>query len=317
MLYLPPWINLSSVPYQDPNTISERIPSPRGAFRGGPWICFNQKLICEGESLKGRVVVKNTRVREQPAIVIHPFDEKSSETFEMHIRIRDREDFVGVRGWEFKGLLKQGSYRLEVRLPLTRRDGSYETLARHEFIVLPKSEYAAIWSQLFGESWDEPLYWDRLAPTRLVELLKAIGIDFLLPDSLARLSSFAKTTDFLGRLVVALMAGETHFLPFKLRTETIGTARIPHLDLIKLVWLLNVLMPFWTDYAFSASDATLTYAVEGQRVFFRLNFEESSGTFLNDTANIGSPYIYDVVGQRHLPFVAAFEPYSLQLVVRA
>lgn len=128
---------------------------------------------------------------------------------------------------------------------LERRVGGRLMLGVYEFHVLEREDYLAHWTEMFGETWGEPVYWDSLGEGRAEELVAGLPVGGLL-DALPE--DFEINARSLGGLVgpvaLALAANEGVGLPcvaeFPFFWET---SRPPHIDLTKLFWLLNALAP--------------------------------------------------------------------------
>lgn len=128
-------------------------------------------------------------------------------------------------------------------------------LAKHSFEVFEPNVYSERLENLFGEVWDEPIYLDNLEPDQAEELLLGLPIDDLLSILPENTALDNRTICHLfGPIITAFMTSAMGPLPFQVDHRVdVDEQKLPHIDLIKLIWLLNVLAPVWADMMFFSS----------------------------------------------------------------
>jgi hypothetical protein len=242
----------------EPSIADSLIYSPACSWVArGPQVFFTSGLLCRGELFKAAV---QSEIRPMPVLrlqiigaggeVIQTIEESPDDPFP------PRPLFRGFR-LDTSELPRAGSYVARVSTvphdgedaerAESERDG-WSTLGEYEFHVLDRDDYLAHWLELFGETWGEPVYWDRLEgdrPEALEELLIGLPVGGLfeaLPEDFEL--NARNLGGLVGPLAFALAGDEGVGLPcYAEFLSTWETGRPPHIDLTKLFWLLNALAP--------------------------------------------------------------------------
>jgi hypothetical protein len=151
--------------------------------------------------------------------------------------------------------------------------------------VLAFDNYAAHFNELFGDAWDDPVYLDTQNIKELNDFFRGWHVDpiskpeleqfelgdpkraapvkrratYSLHDALSFQSAVLERVLSLNK---SAMRFET-LLPFRLDADINLTFYLPHIDLTKYFWLLNVLGSTWTDLFFFCRTLTLElYALD-------------------------------------------------------
>jgi hypothetical protein len=147
--------------------------------------------------------------------------------------------------------LHVGSYVAQVLVPGPEPRIS-RVGAKHSFQIWEPGVYTERLQQMMGEAWDEPVYLDHLEREGAEDLLLSLPTDeFLsfLPES----TPFNNRTlcHLLGPLATTFMQSAMGPLPFPVDYRVfVDEERLPHIDLLKTIWLLNAVAPAWADMMF-------------------------------------------------------------------
>src|ERR1700754_47702 len=181
--------------------------------------------------------------------------------------------------------LQIGSYVAQALVPAREREIS-RVGARHSFQVHEPDFYTARLQDMMGDTWDEPVYLDNLQQEESEDLLSCLPTDeFLsfLPES--TVLDNRTICHLLGPLVTTFMQYAMGPLPFSIDYRVwVDEARLPHIDLVKLIWLLNAIAPAWADMMFFSGACIVGSRVDDQSVFLGIEsnfpnvFEERFGT---------------------------------------
>lgn len=164
--------------------------------------------------------------------------------------------------------LRTGSYTAQVLL--AGRDREFSFLgAKHSFEVHEPDFYTQRLQQMMGETWDEPVYLDKLEPEETENLLLSLPTDEFL--SFLPESSVVDNTaicHLLGPLVTTFMQSVMGPLPFLVDYRVVvDQKRLPHIDLIKFIWLLNAVAPAWADMMFFSGACIVLTRVDDQSMY--------------------------------------------------
>jgi hypothetical protein len=236
-----------------------------------PRTYFNANILCRGEVLKsvvgvpgGLPVFESSEEGPRPLLpelrVFHAAEDLSETIAQRrHFQriTRDDQGLYGVTIRERWGammstqeLAETGSYVAQVYdLP----GGQGAALGERVVHVLEPWDYDAFWRRLFGEDWDDPIWWDSMEEAQGEELVRGLAGDALLEPPFHEISWDGRSIyRHFGAIVAACMVGDLGPLPFEVwprRTST-QPEMLPHVDLTKLMWLLRVLAPAWADACF-------------------------------------------------------------------
>jgi hypothetical protein len=229
---------------------------------------FNKDILCEGEPLK---VIATTR-RENPfystpVLRIYALDEDEERYVIAENKLVSGSQlfaFVQVVGTGAEELLKPGAYVAEVL------DSEDETRSRveHRFQVVERETYYNELRELFGDEWDEPIYWNQMKGPQAEVLMCGLPLENLLFSLPADFEWNADTIlPMIGPVAVSLMGDRWGRLPglfdFSLPSET---SERPHLDLTKVIWTLNVMGPALRDFIFGMSWIYVSVEVTSERL---------------------------------------------------
>lgn len=305
-----------------------------------PQAHFNKELLCAGEPLK--VLWRPTRFvwrdyQKVPFLRISSLNEEG----ELSETVLEKELVSGPWWWGLMQMvgtgpeepLREGAYLAEV-LPSERPfDEEVDSYEGHQFQILGRDEYWEQWSDLFGEEWDEPIFWDEITARRVAEgemveeseslqgqeLMRGLPIQGILSALPEEVIWDAETIlQLLGPTMSAFMTDEKGRIPFYTsfllnRTST----TIPHIDLTKVLWLLSVLGPACRDLGFGAYQSHIFVATDGETLDLRIRYDNPppydypKGLLLNteqlEVAD-ATPEIFRVVeatAGKHFPFKLA------------
>lgn len=247
-------------------------------FADEPSIYFNTDTLCHGEQLKVLLSVPKTwqELRnklyeelvhdEAIKLDIVSLEQEEPEVtvplrilYEDHTRRYDPDPLIATLNTGVERLLP-GSYVAQVA---SYAEQQREVLGEHRFHVLGVDQYDEFWRELFGETWDDPIYWDSMETDQAAELAQRLPMDAL-PEHLSEeiTKDGQSTYQFLGPIITACMISDLGHLPFKVTYPKISPIpSLPHVDLTKLMWLLRVLAPTWADAAFFSPELELGYEI--------------------------------------------------------
>lgn len=212
--------------------------------------------------------------------------------------------------------LRTGSYVAQVLVP--GRDRKISLVGtRHSFEVHEPDFYTERLQEMMGDDWDEPLYLDNLEREGMEDLLLSLPTDeFLscLPDS--TVLDNRTICYLLGPLVTTFMQSAMGPLPFPVDYRvSVDENRLPHIDLVKLIWLLNAIAPAWADMMFFSGacivwsrvgDQSMSLGIQGYPDLFQRRFEtqevELPPLLTTVTTNIRNEMNYDL--RLNLPYEA-------------
>jgi hypothetical protein len=242
------------------------------------FVCFNKPTLCEGEPFK--VVASSEKHYDHRKFVLQLYslnneaEDLLNETVLSTLGSDDRRKTYFQEVKTLSGNIRPGSYIARVFAPLADLpDESVEQylLAEHPFQVIPYEDYMAVLPQMFGDDWDEPVYLDseiehlnelfrswRLEPLHDYEISRRGDQNV---DSSSRGSKYGGWSSgpesyegsLLGRIEGLLRAsmsewGES-YPPFSMDVDRLA-GDLPHVDLTKLLWVVNVLASTLTDIMF-------------------------------------------------------------------
>lgn len=179
--------------------------------------------------------------------------------------------------------LRTGSYVAQVLVPGRGREIS-RVGVKHLFEVHETDFYTARLQEMMGEAWDEPVYLDNLERAATEDLLLSLPTDdffSFLPES--TVLDNRTICHLLGPLVTTFMHSAIGPLPFPVDYRvSVDENRLPHIDLIKLIWLLNAVAPAWADMMFFSGacivwsrvdDKGMSVGIQGYPDLFQRLFE--------------------------------------------
>jgi hypothetical protein len=163
--------------------------------------------------------------------------------------------------------------------------------AKHSFEVHEPHFYTARLQEMMGDAWDEPVYIDNLESEGTEDFLLSLPADeFLsfLPES--TVLDNRTLCHLLGPLVTIFMQYAMGPLPFPVDYRVwVDENRLPHIDLVKLIWLLNAIAPAWADMMFFSGacivwsrvdDQSMSLGIQGYPDLFQRHFEtQEQGEF--------------------------------------
>lgn len=132
-------------------------------------VYFNRDLLCEGEPLK--VIWReplHSRTDHKRDFLLRVFNlddegERANKVLEDRLVLDSWwPGFIQIVGTGKEELLKEGAYIAQV---FRTEGGSGEGGAiyqEHQFQVINRDEYWEQWRDLFGEEWDDPIFWDEM-----------------------------------------------------------------------------------------------------------------------------------------------------------
>lgn len=224
-------------------------------------VYFNKQNLSLGEQFKVLVYSPFTRHDDLDLIVSAVKDSKKIGTESTHEKVL-RKSLEHVKDpyqstiISTKDELQTGSYLAQVLPSWVDPEKEPDSIwAQHSFDVFEPDLYSERFENLFGEVWDKPIYLDKLEPEQAEEIL--IGLpndDFLsiLPES--TVLNNRTICHLVGPIITAFMTSAMGPLPFQVDYRAdVKTEDLPHIDLIKLIWLFNVLSPVWADMMFFSS----------------------------------------------------------------
>lgn len=179
--------------------------------------------------------------------------------------------------------LRRGPYVAQVLVPGRDREISLVG-TKHLFEVYEPDFYTERLQEMMGDVWDEPVYLDNLEREGTEDLLLSLPADeFLsfLPES--TVLDNRTICHLFGPLVTAFMQSAMGPLPFPVDYRVyVDDNRLPHIDLIKLIWLLNAVAPAWADMMFFSGacivwsrvdDQGMAVGIQGYPDLFQRRFE--------------------------------------------
>lgn len=181
-----------------------------------------------------------------------------------------------------------------------------EIIGVHRFYVATRDEYQQIWKYTFGEQWDKPIYWDQMERGQGEELLQGLRVDRLLEVLPNDFEWNARSIyQFLGHLITTFMSSGHGSLPFEVVCEPKQRLEeIPHVDLTKLIWLLNVIGPVLTDTFFLSARNRISVSTDSSGVYIDIyeerpaaNYKWSEITIRKEETDIDNsqPALFDVI----------------------
>ena len=272
-----------------------------------PRIYFNKDVLAQGERFK---ILAYTPVSVQQAdgdLFINI--SKLNQNGELTSRVFSGVDLKRISRTRCalavntgrQELLEEGPYIAQV---VSRRQE--ELWGEHRFYVAHLDEYRKIWKYTFGDEWDKPIYWDHMEKGQGEELLRGLSLKSLLsvlpkdfewgPRSISQ---------FLGHLVTAFMADGHRGLPFGVMCESKPSVeQLPHVDLTKLIWLLNATGPVLRDIFFLSGGNRISIRTSRSGVYIDISEEfpatkyqwaELSIGNKNDQSDETQPAFFDVI----------------------
>ena len=237
-----------------------------------PRLYINNGLFCKGELLK--ILVRVPEERKGLRIRIFPEQQELEKVKGFELMSDPPYSTRQFSIFDTSNTQSVGSYVVQLgpSKPGTNAEIT-EVLAEHRFHVLTPEQYKKYWRSLFGDVWDERIYWDTLKPPQGKDLIRGRVEDnlFAMLGREVELGGEALYR-FLGPITTICMASEMEYLPFSIDCVYAPLpARLPHIDLTKLMWLLNTLTSSWADMAFFANSTKLSIGVIENEL--RLSFE--------------------------------------------
>lgn len=179
--------------------------------------------------------------------------------------------------------LRSGPYVAQVLVP--GRDRTISLVGtKHSFEVYEPDFYTERLQEMMGDAWDEPVYLDNLEREETEDLLLSLPTDeFLsfLPESIVL--DNRTICHLLGPIVTTFMQSAMGPLPFPVDYRvSVDENRLPHIDLNKLIWVLNAIAPAWADMMFfsgacivwsSVDDQGMSVGIQGYPDLFQRHFE--------------------------------------------
>ena len=242
---------------------------------------FNKEVLCVGEFLK--IVISEWR-----PIVDYKISLKI-ETTDGHLLtppetlLLEEPDLLPGRVRRLIGIqtsqLEPGLYIIKVYVAPPKYEVAEEiaeeyAIAGHVFQLLALDQYDQCFQELFGEDWDDPMYSDSREWKQLNDFFASYNVSGITQDNVeyietkraaresgrergvASWSSDSWKYDsieglILSRIVEVIDAamGSAVRLPFSVY-HNVEVTGLPHVNLTKYVWLLNVLGSTWTDLFF-------------------------------------------------------------------
>ena len=242
---------------------------------------FNNDILCEGEPLK---VIATTKGRNPfySTLVLRIYildeDEERHEIAERKLVSGSQLfAFVQVVGTGAEEFLKPGAYIAEVLDP----EDAIRSRVEHRFQVVERDTYYNELRELFGDEWDEPIYWNQMNGQQAEELMRGLPLDHLLFSLPVDFEWNADTIlPMIGPVAVCLMADHWGRLPglidFSLPRET---SERPHLDLTKVIWTLNIMSASLRDFIFGMPWIHVSVAVNSERLEIDLSSQLKINVF--------------------------------------
>ncbi|HEY0321389.1 MAG TPA: hypothetical protein VGC66_10565 [Pyrinomonadaceae bacterium] len=272
-----------------------------------PKVYFNKDLLCEGEPLKviwreplySRIDLKQDFLLR----ISHLNDEgeTADKVLEGHLVLDSWwPGFIQIVGTGKEELLKEGAYIARVFPAEGDSDEGGAVYEEHQFQVINRDEYWEQWRDLFGEEWDEPIFWDEIDGIQRGEITsretskqgeeRALRRELLLGEELMRglpvqdilavlpedvVWDAETILQLLGPIMSAFMLDERGRLPFRTTFSlNQSSSHMPHIDLTKVIWLLSVIGPACRDLGFDAYHSHISIAMNGETLDLRIDFEE-------------------------------------------
>lgn len=261
-----------------------------------PEVHFNKGLFCEGESLKviWRSLRFSRRYPDEPLLLrVSSLDEEGEQvaTVLEGKLVPDHwwPRLIQIVGTGPEEPLGEGAYVAQI-LPAERssHEGN-DTYDEHQFQVVDRDEYWEQWRELFGEEWDDPIFWDEMMASREAENDQGEELEFAQGEELMRglpvqgiLSALPEEVvwnaetilQLLGPTMSAFMADERGRLPFYTTFSLDRSSRtIPHIDLTKVIWLFSVIGPACRDLGFTAYQSHISVASNGETLYLRISYD--------------------------------------------
>ncbi len=253
-------------------------------------IYFNSDLLSQGQYFKVLIITPDDNEQFLLRII------SEGETEYKMFKVSPLGSFMAgsyLHGFtlDTSEAIKPGAYSVQV-YSFGTGDHRERVIKEHWFHVLNAEEYREHWRGLFGETWDAPIFWDSLESQQTEELLEGLPLDKLFDIFTEEIRLDANTLyDLIGPITTALIANEIGGdLPcYVQHRSTARPSRIPHIDLTKLLWLLNALAPVLADRVFfsygvfieteaSEERFSLLMTTEGRRDIRSLRDERSLDT---------------------------------------
>ena len=321
-----------------------------------PEVYFNKDLFCEGEVLKVSWREPHfSRARQDSFLlrISHLEDDGNVDTV-----LQDRlvpgpwwPGLVQMIGTGAEEPLKEGAYIAEV-LHFPPESEVSERLVygdTHRFQVLNRDEYWEQWRDLFGEEWDDPIFWDEInGISRDVrpeessqeaditssegrqlgqDLMKGLPIQSILNVLPEDVVWDAETIlQLLGPVTSAFMLDERGRLPFNTTFSlNQSSSRVPHIDLTKVIWLLSVIGPACRDTLFESYRShisvemdreALTLIIRGAFPYPDRPYESLGLLLKNREAIFQTPEIFRVVEEfagKHFNFKLDYHPHEVMI----
>jgi hypothetical protein len=238
----------------------------------GPLVYFNKHTLAAGEQFK--VLVRYPQWwYGSPYLSIStagPNGEQIVTKELTHATFRDHSRVIPANSSYYGTVvnttdeLQIGAYVAHVRIPELGRVG-----AEHSFEVYEPDFYTARLQEMMGDAWDDPVYLDDLERGEAEGLLLSLPTDeFLsfLPEGLVL--DNRTICQLLGPLATTFMQGAMGPLPFSVDYRVaVDETRLPHIDLVKSIWLLNAIAPAWADMMFFSGACIVGSSVEDRSIY--------------------------------------------------
>ena len=238
---------------------------------------FNKEVLCVGEPAKIVVAPMRTIVDYEILLKIETPEGpilNRPETFLLEERDRGRR-LISIATDSFKsGLYFIRVYVVPAKYRVAEVIPEEYAIAGHAFQILGLDQYEQYLQELFGEGWDEPVYCDSKEWNQLSEFFVSYDAsaitDFTIKhiqdrqmrlDSERRRDTYSRYDDswkydsldglVLSRIVEVIDAAMQFEVPLPfLEYHNVEVTGLPHVNLTKYIWLLNVLGSTWTDLFF-------------------------------------------------------------------
>jgi hypothetical protein len=222
-------------------------------------VYFNGDIFSQGQLFKALIITPNDNRQFELRISREDDDEFKKFYFNLIDYLTPNTCLLGLK-LDTSEEFQIGSYVAQIYSNAQEEDDRDSVVREHWFQVLNPDEYYEHWLKLFGETWDEPVFWDSVGPRQVEKLLEGLPLDKLfevLPEEI-RLD-VNTLYDLIGPITTALVANEIDGgLPCLVEHRLNGQpSRIPHIDLTKLFWLLNAIAPVLADKMFFSKHASL------------------------------------------------------------
>lgn len=206
--------------------------------------------------------------------------------------------------------------RVLISSPLTTKESTHEELlGEHSFQIIELDDYKTVWEDAFGGEWDESVYLDTQEPLQLNSFFVGWLLDPLSDYEISERGKRTEIPGISPGISLSLLGGDTSldpvfslmmssiwrpgyegsvikrlndFLrqcisegeqrpPFSLFTSGRDVEVLPHVDLTKLFWLINVIGPSLMDAMFFTGGVTLTSSTNHDSLSIALTANDAGG----------------------------------------